>query len=102
MNDQPVRPARRRLHEVLEKLVGEHRRTAPKQKAPPTSSEAVRRELAIRPDHREADLRALRKRFAAGNHPDRSPLALREVAEQRMKIANSIIDGEIARRRLPR
>lgn len=66
---------------------------------PETTVEAVRRDLRIKPRHGIEDLRRIRKRFAAGNHPDRSPSAVRAACEQRMKIANAIIDEEIARRR---
>ena len=56
-------------------------------------------ELAIKNKHDLADLARIRKRFAVANHPDRNTGARRQWAEERMKIANSIIDAEIAHRR---
>ncbi|GIL00267.1 MAG: hypothetical protein BroJett030_01660 [Alphaproteobacteria bacterium] len=66
---------------------------------PDTSVEGVRRELRISPIAPIEELRRIRKRFAARNHPDRLPHSRRPLAEQRMKIANAIIDAEIERRR---
>ena len=60
---------------------------------------SLARELGIREAHDLADLGRIRKAFASANHPDRCQGAKRQWAEERMKLANSIIDEEIARRR---
>lgn len=80
----------------------DHLRAEPEDKPqlePDTSVEGVRRELHISPLDPIEELRRIRKRFAIANHPDRLPAQRRGAAEQRMKIANSIIDAEIERRR---
>ena len=61
--------------------------------------EDISAELAIEDRHDLSDLGRIRKSFAAANHPDRISPAKRQWAEERMKLANSIIDEEIARRR---
>jgi len=69
---------------------------------PEISAEAISAELGIREAHDLADLARIRKSFAVANHPDRNSGARRQWAEERMKLANSIIDAEIARRQAPR
>lgn len=53
---------------------------------------AIERELGIRRARTGAELDALRRRFAFANHPDRVPPELRDRAEQRMRIANALVD----------
>ena len=52
----------------------------------------IRRELRIDGVRKPAELDALRRQFAFANHPDRVVPALRERAEQRMRIANMLVD----------
>jgi len=66
---------------------------------PEIRAEDIARELGIRDAHDLADLGRIRKAFASANHPDRCQGAKRQWAEERMKLANAIIDSEIARRR---
>lgn len=63
------------------------------------SAEDIRRELAISHAHSISDLKRIRKSFAARNHPDIVAGPMRGGAEQRMKLANAIIDSEIVKRR---
>ena len=56
-------------------------------------------ELGLRPEASEADIIALRREFALRNHPDRVPAELREIATQRMMIANDLIDRHVAKLR---
>lgn len=96
--DKPARP-RREPEDGLHARFSEFGQPVSAPPEPETSVEAIRRELKIRPSHPIDELRRIRKRFALQNHPDRSPSAIRPAAEQRMKIANSIIDSEIEFRR---
>ena len=57
-----------------------------------TDPEAVRRELGLDKAPGIAELDALRRRFAAANHPDRVADHLRGDAMVRMQIANMLID----------
>lgn len=56
-------------------------------------------ELGLRPEALEADIIALRREFALRNHPDRVPVELRDMATQRMMIANDLIDQYVAKLR---
>jgi len=56
-------------------------------------------ELGLRPEALEADIVALRREFALRNHPDRVPIELRDMATQRMMIANDLIDQYVAKLR---
>lgn len=56
-------------------------------------------ELGLHPEALEADIIALRREFALRNHPDRVPVELRDMATQRMMIANDLIDQYIAKLR---
>ena len=58
-------------------------------------------ELGLHPHASEADVTALRRQFALRNHPDRVPAELREVATQRMMIANDLMDRYVAKLRKP-
>lgn len=78
----------------------EHESPEPERPAlPRITPEDVRAELAIEARHDLSDLGRIRKRFAAANHPDRTTPDRRGWAEERMKLANSIIDREIEQRR---
>lgn len=54
--------------------------------------EAVAAELRLRPGLTRAELHRIRRDFARSNHPDRVPPSWREEANQRMTIANALID----------
>jgi hypothetical protein len=54
-------------------------------------------ELGLHPHASEADVAALRRQFALRNHPDRVPAELRDVATQRMMIANDLMDRYVAK-----
>ena len=56
------------------------------------SRDAIRQELNLRPGLTRAELQRLRRSFAASNHPDRLPQEFRADAEQRMKMANALLD----------
>jgi hypothetical protein len=56
-------------------------------------------ELGLHSGATEAEIAILRREFALRNHPDRVPTELREVATQRMMIANVLMDQHIARLR---
>ena len=56
-------------------------------------------ELGLRPEALETDIVALRREFALRNHPDRVPVELRDMATQRMMIANDLIDQYVAKLR---
>lgn len=56
-------------------------------------------ELGLHPEASEADVLAMRRQFALRNHPDRVPAELRDLANQRMMIANDHLDRYIARLR---
>lgn len=60
------------------------------------SRDAIRRELNLRPGLTRAELQRLRRSFAASNHPDRLPQEFRADAEQRMKMANALLDTAMA------
>ena len=66
--------------------------------APAAISEAeiVAGELGLRPRLTARELRRIRRKFAAANHPDRAPTFLRERATQRMIIANTLIDQALS------
>lgn len=67
--------------------------TAPESVLPPKSEhEQVMDELHLTPNLTPTDLMLRRRKFAKTNHPDRVPLAVREVATRRMTIANTVID----------
>ena len=73
---------------------------APGFEYPDTTPEGVARELALSGRESAAELDALRRRFAASNHPDRVIVELRQHAMTRMQIANRMIDdakGALAR-----
>lgn len=54
-------------------------------------------ELGLDANFSEADIAALRREFALRNHPDRVQSDLRELATQRMMIANDLMDRYVAR-----
>jgi hypothetical protein len=56
-------------------------------------------ELGLDTDYSESDIVALRREFALRNHPDRVLPELREIATQRMMIANDLMDRYVARLR---
>jgi hypothetical protein len=56
-------------------------------------------ELGLYSGATEAEIAILRREFALRNHPDRVPTELREIATQRMMIANDLMDQHIARLR---
>ncbi len=67
--------------------------------------DAVAAELRLRPGLTRAELHRIRRDFARSNHPDRVPPSWREEANQRMTIANALIDHALketaAHRRMP-
>jgi hypothetical protein len=54
-------------------------------------------ELGLDANCSEADIVSFRREFALRNHPDRVVPELREVATQRMMIANDLMDRYVAR-----
>lgn len=56
-------------------------------------------ELGLHSDATEYEIAMLRREFALRNHPDRVPADLREIATQRMMIANDLMDRHLARQR---
>ena len=56
-------------------------------------------ELGLDANFSEADIAALRREFALRNHPDRVQPDLRDLATQRMMIANDLMDRYLARLR---
>ncbi len=61
------------------------------------SPEEVAEDLGIQNADTVATLLNRRRHFARFNHPDRTPLAWREQANMRMKLANLLIDEAIKR-----
>jgi hypothetical protein len=59
-------------------------------------------ELGLHSDATEEDVLALRRAFALRNHPDRVPAELRDLATQRMMIANDLMDRYVAKLRKSR
>jgi hypothetical protein len=64
---------------------------------PPVEPEAISRELGLQGNMPIAHLAHIRRAFAFRNHPDRVAPHLRQRAQQRMQVANMLIDD--ARRR---
>lgn len=58
-------------------------------------------ELGLHSRSTEAEVVVLRREFALRNHPDRVPAELRDVATQRMMIANDLMDRHVAKLRSP-
>lgn len=56
-------------------------------------------ELGLDANFSEADIAALRREFALRNHPDRVRADLRDLATQRMMIANDLMDRYVAKLR---
>ncbi len=56
-------------------------------------------ELGLDSELSESDIASLRREFALRNHPDRVQQDLRELATQRMMIANDLMDKYVARLR---
>lgn len=56
-------------------------------------------ELGLDANFSETDIATLRREFALRNHPDRVHSDLRELATQRMMIANDLMDRYVARLR---
>jgi hypothetical protein len=56
-------------------------------------------ELGLHSEATEAEIALLRREFALRNHPDRVPADLREIATQRMMIANDLMDRYLAKLR---
>ena len=73
---------------------------APEPETLETDPEAIARELGLDKGRPPADLDALRRKFAAANHPDRVAEHLRGDAMVRMQVANMLIDE--AKRKKPR
>jgi len=73
---------------------------APEPESLDTDPDAIARELGLHKGRPPADLDALRRRFAAANHPDRVAAHLRNDAMTRMQIANMLID-EAKRKKKP-
>jgi hypothetical protein len=61
--------------------------------------ERILSELGLYAGASEADVAALRREFALRNNPDRVPPELRELATNRMMIANDLVDRYVARLR---
>ena len=61
--------------------------------------ERILSELGLYAGASEADVAVLRREFALRNHPDRVPPELRELATNRMMIANDLVDRYVARLR---
>lgn len=58
-------------------------------------------DLGIEANSTEAEIAVFRRAFALRNHPDRVPAELREIATQRMMVANDLIDRHLAKLRRP-
>jgi hypothetical protein len=56
-------------------------------------------QLGLHAGATDAEVMRLRREFALRNHPDRVPAELRDIATQRMMIANDLIDRHVARLR---
>ncbi len=56
-------------------------------------------ELGLNSNFSEVDVASLRREFALRNHPDRVPAELRDLATERMMLANNLMDRYIARLR---
>jgi len=56
-------------------------------------------ELGLHSDASETEIAMLRREFALRNHPDRVPADLRDIATQRMMIANDLMDRYLAKLR---
>ncbi|MFA7306092.1 MAG: molecular chaperone DnaJ [Hyphomicrobium sp.] len=56
-------------------------------------------ELGLHSDATEGEISMLRREFALRNHPDRVPADLRDIATQRMMIANDLMDRHLAKLR---
>lgn len=56
-------------------------------------------ELGLHSGATEVEIAILRREFALRNHPDRVPAELRDVATQRMMIANDLMDRYVAKLR---
>lgn len=56
-------------------------------------------ELGLHSQATEAEIAVLRREFALRNHPDRVPADLREIATQRMMIANDLMDRYLTKLR---
>ena len=61
---------------------------------PPTDRISVERELSLLDTYDRGKLAEIRREFAKANHPDAHP-QLRSDYEQRMKLANQIIDERL-------
>jgi hypothetical protein len=70
--------------------------TEPQPHSLSTDPDDIARELRLSPGMSAAELAQIRRRFAARNHPDRVSAASRELASDRMKIANALIDRALA------
>lgn len=54
--------------------------------------DAIMRELGLERVTRLEDFSRIRRAFALHNHPDRQPEHLRDLAQERMQVANQLID----------
>jgi hypothetical protein len=61
--------------------------------------QAIAEELGLTPTLGIVDLKRIRRDFAKKNHPDRFEPARRRSAEQRMSIANMLIDEQMRQSR---
>lgn len=87
-----------------EDLDRDTRRTAYRNESESTLSAAldpqkILSELGLHSAATEQEIAILRREFALRNHPDRVPSDLREIATQRMMIANDLMDRHLARQR---
>lgn len=62
----------------------------------PADPTAIREELGLAVDLSAADLNRIRRAFALHNHPDLCAPAHRDLATQRMRTANMLIDAALA------
>lgn len=69
---------------------------APAEDLPSSVEEAVARQLGLSEALEPSQLERIRRQFAYRNHPDRVAPALKELALERMTIANALIDQALA------
>ena len=81
-------------HRLKNRRLAYEENQIPSNDAPPIGeSESVLRELGLAPGLRAHEVAALRRHFAARNHPDKVPAELRSLATRRMMIANALLDS---------
>ena len=82
--------------DALAGLYDEQASDAARPSAFATDPDAIARELGLAHAATADDLNRIRRRFARVSHPDLVAPALRDVATQRMMIANCLIDDALA------